>query len=128
MRTLRIVSILFALLLSISASALAQRLVDTLQFEQTTGNGTIVDLSTTTNSSSDSAIFVEWSAGTTAGVVTIEEAFDSTYTGTWSTLTTASFADDGTEVIHLAGIFQNVRARISTTVADGTVTVRFIGN
>ncbi len=115
----------FALALLLSAPAAAQPLFVTIQDAQTTGNGTAIDR----RGDTEFVFFVEWSAGVTAGVITIEEAAETSYTGTWSSLTTATFAvADSTEAVHLTtAAYGALRARISTTVLNGTVTVRARG-
>lgn len=65
------------------------------------------------------------SAGVSAGVVEIEWADSFDYAGTWKqidaiTLTTASIVD-GSSVDFIGGF---VRARISTAISGGTVTVK----
>ena len=69
-------------------------------------------------------IYVAASAGVSAGVVTIEEAATSSYTGTWSVVqaVTTSAASTVTAV-HLDGFYGALRVRISTEITGGTVTV-----
>lgn len=114
------------LILFLSSSIFGQvPITRVLQSAQTTGNGTafLID-----SSGRNFVIAVEWSVGVTAGVITIEEALTIGYTGTWSTLATVSWvAADTTELVHLAGSFSALRARISTTVDNGTVTVSMKG-
>lgn len=70
-------------------------------------------------------IFVESSAGVSAGVVTIEEAHDSAYSGTWSSITTVTTSAASTcTAVHFLGAYGAVRVRISTAITGGTVTVR----
>lgn len=78
------------------------------------GNGTLV------------AIYVETSAGVTAGQVTIETAINSDYTGTWATLGTISttVASDCSVYQVPAGAYGAIRVRISTAITGGTVTAR----
>lgn len=68
---------------------------------------------------------VEWGTGVTAGSVVIEGAATRTYSGTWTEITTETFA--GTAPNLNAGTSPAppafVRARVSS-VTDGTVTVR----
>jgi hypothetical protein len=67
-----------------------------------------------------------------AGVVTIEEAPYSNYGGTWALITaSATLATGVLQAAHLnvaANAYGWVRARISTAVSAGTVTVHFVGN
>ena len=67
------------------------------------------------------------SAGVSAGVVTIEWARASGYTGTWAELDAitagAATTQYGSSTDHISGF---VRARISTAITGGTVTVHLI--
>ena len=70
-------------------------------------------------------VYIEWGAGTSAGVIQIEEAFVSTYAGTWAQLQVVSWAAASvTDAIHLTGVYGAVRTRISTAIVGGTVTTR----
>ncbi len=103
---------------------MAQRLVHVggkiLQDAQTTGNGDAADLS---EGWARIVIYVTWSAGVTAGVVSFETASSTTYTGTWSSHATVTFSTADTEdTIQTEGVFRAVRTRITTNVTGGTVT------
>ncbi len=99
-------------------------LFQTIQSAQTTGNGTTI----TPVREVDYVFYVEWGSSTSAGVITIEEAGLAAYSDTWSTLTTVTWAAaDTSEAVHLTGIYSALRARISTTVVGGTVTVKVRG-
>lgn len=76
------------------------------------------------------AFYVEWSTGVTAGVVEIETASHEAYAGTWAPVATVTYASGAprSEVVVVHGVGLAFRARISTAVADGTVTVTFVGN
>jgi len=66
---------------------------------------------------------------TTAGVVTIEGAHATDYTGTWSNIATITWAT--TDTVHrtnYTGAHLAIRARISTVISGGTVSVEFLGN
>jgi len=66
----------------------------------------------------------EWSAGVSAGVVTFEWAPNPGYAGTWAVLGTQNFgANSITKAIYQA-CGGAIRARVSTPVVGGTVTVR----
>ena len=97
--------------------------ITAVQSAATTGNGTEV----VADAESNLVFCVVWSAGVSAGVVTLEEAATTGYSGTWSSITTSTFAANTTECIHLAGTYMFLRARVSTTVVDGTVTVQVKG-
>jgi len=115
--------------LALSSPAFAQNTWLTMQDAQTTGDGTVME-----RRISDYFIFcVEWSAGTGAGVITLEEAggnAGAAYAGTWSSITTVTWAAASSqECVHLgSGAYGAIRARISTTVTGGTVTVYGRGN
>lgn len=66
----------------------------------------------------------EWSAGVTAGVVTFEWAPNPGYAGTWASLGTQNFAASSITKAIYQVCGGAVRARISTPVVGGTVTVR----
>ena len=69
-------------------------------------------------------ITAKWSAGSSLGVLSIEEADDDDYTGTWSVITTVTqSAASSEDVVHITGAVRAVRARLSTGVTGGTVTV-----
>jgi hypothetical protein len=75
------------------------------------------------------SIYVIWSTGVTAGEVVIETADSEDYTGTWAgPLATISFEANKTDVVQITGALRAVRARISTTVVGGTVTVKLYAN
>jgi hypothetical protein len=80
------------------------------------------------NASSDLTLFIEWSAGTSAGNVVWEESWSPTYAGTWSQISaTAWSAHTSTDVIHNIGRWRSVRARVETAISGGTVTVYLAG-
>lgn len=76
------------------------------------------------------AFHVKWGTGVTAGVVKIEAADDAAYTGTWANLATVTFAGTAPnqDVVQVSGTGAAMRARISTAVSNGTVTVVAVGN
>lgn len=87
-----------------------------------TGNGAASPL----GQSSHFNVTVEWGAGTSAGVVAIEAAPHKDYTGTWTNLTSFTWATVSTiDMWRGTGPFGAIRARITTTVvtADKGVTV-----
>lgn len=80
-----------------------------------------------TNSAIDLGVYIEWSAGTSAGQLVVEEAWDSSYTGAWSTIGTVNWsAASSTDVYHQTGSFRALRVRVNTAIAGGTITVRGI--
>lgn len=78
----------------------------------------------------ETAIYVSWSAGVTSGVVTIETADNSAYTGTWAPLATVTFAGTAPneQIVQITGVHLAVRCRISTVVAGGTVSSMIVVN
>jgi hypothetical protein len=72
----------------------------------------------------ESAFYIRFNAGVTAGAVVIETAADSTDTGTWANLTTVNWsAADKTHHVAVTGVFRALRARISSAILTGTVDV-----
>jgi len=69
-------------------------------------------------------IYLETSAGVSAGTVVIEEASSDAFAGTWSSIqsfgTTTANASTG---IHIPGLFGAARVRISSNIVGGTLTV-----
>lgn len=95
--------------------------VDRLLNAVTTGSAT--KGSGTMSQCRESVIYVQWSAGTDAGVVKIESAHDESYTGTWATLATITWSAASKEdVVQITGIHAAIKTRVSTTVTNGTVT------
>lgn len=100
----------------------------TLQNAQTTGNGTTLQ-SGAMSQCRETAIYVAWGAGTNAGVVTIESSYDAANAGTWAPLATSTWSvANKQDIIQITGIHANLRARISTNVTGGTVSVFAICN
>ena len=74
-------------------------------------------------------IYVEWSAGVTAGVVTIETAPSNDYAGTWATMQTVSWVSASrVDRFIFTGAFGAVRTRVSTAITNGTVTSYIAAN
>lgn len=89
-----------------------------------TGNGDAYNLAGRTE---HAVVYIEWSAATSAGGVTIEEAHDKDYAGTWAEIQVVPWsAESSCDAIHVTGTFGAIRARISTTVVGGTVTAYLI--
>ena len=98
-----------------------------LQTAATTGNGTEANLA---GQCSALLFYIKGSSGVSAGAVTLESASVSGYAGTWAPIGSAITVGNNTEqMVAVAGVpYLIVRARISTTVADGTVTVRLVAH
>ncbi len=72
------------------------------------------------NNSKNFEVDVEWGAGTTAGVVAVEAGPYKGYTGTWSNLTSFTWATAATlDTWRGTGPFGAIRTRITTTVTGG---------
>lgn len=74
-------------------------------------------------------IYTQFSAGAAAGTVLIETAPNENYAGTWATLATINWA--AASKCHFTGITDALgalRARISSAVTSGTVTVEVVAN
>jgi len=79
------------------------------------------------------AVYVTGAGTLASGVVTIEEAPERDYAGTWSTITTVAAADvtgGQTIGVHMAaGSSAFIRTRISTVVAGGgTISTRLVAS
>lgn len=67
---------------------------------------------------------VKFGAGTSAGVVIIEESDQETDTGLWANLSTVSWAAaNRSHSVQVEGPHKAIRARIGTAIVGGTVTV-----
>lgn len=78
----------------------------------------------------ESAVYIQWGPGTTAGGITVETAHDQAFTGTWATLGSAvawSVASKE-DVVQITGINGAIRTRISTLVTGGTVSTWLVCN
>ena len=74
-------------------------------------------------------IYVEFDHTSAAGVVVIETASDPSYAGTWAILATVTWsAIDKCHYVALTNAVRTLRARISTAVTSGTVTVTAVAN
>ena len=75
---------------------------------------------------------ISWATGVTSGVVEVECADDSTYSGTWAPMATVTFAGTAPkqDYVYTPGRPRAIRHRISTVVAGGatpSVTTRLVG-
>lgn len=89
----------------------------------TTGTGAVVDFGGMTSGLS---IYVDWAAGVSAGVVVVETAPSPTYAGTWALLQTFTFSGGAVAFDRVAGALLSVRARVTTNVVGGTVSVTLV--
>ncbi len=126
-------AVLVDLLLVIVVADLASRPRVAIASETTTTSTQLLNAVTTGSGSigvgfmprcRETAVYVQWSAGTSAGAVTIESAHDASYSGTWAPLGTVTWtAASKEDLLQITGIHLAIRARVSTTVTGGTVSV-----
>lgn len=94
----------------------------TLQDAQTTGNGTEVDAG---GNAIEHIFYIIGSAGVSAGAVQIETAHTKGYAGTWAAIgTPTTIVASSVLAVRVSGVYRALRARISTNVTGGTVTVK----
>ena len=75
------------------------------------------------------AIYVVFNAGTSAGVVVVETSHDPNYTGTWANLATVTWAAaTKCHVVQITGNYLALRVRISTAIVGGTVDAHLVQN
>jgi hypothetical protein len=74
--------------------------------------------------------YLNWGTGVTSGAVTIETADDPAYTGTWAPVIVVPFAGTAPkqDYIRVQGAYKCFRHRISTVLANGTVTSSIQGS
>lgn len=98
----------------------------TLHSAATTGNGTVVVIP---NSFKDHEVNLKGSAGISAGKVQVETADAPDYAGTWAVVGSEQTLIASTELrVSFSGIYRFIRARISTTVSNGTLDASYIGS
>lgn len=68
-------------------------------------------------------VYVVGSTGVTAGAVTLEASHDAAYSGTWDTLATVAVPAGAVDSVVIDAPHRFVRARVSTAVVGGTVSV-----
>jgi len=93
----------------------------TFQSAATVGNGWALN---TKGRTERFPVYVIWSSGCTAGGVTYETAASADFAGTWRMLAVIPFsAANSVDLIQNLASVGVVRARISTEIVGGTVTV-----
>lgn len=93
----------------------------------TTGSGTVTPAETLDRR--EHTFYIVGSSGVSAGAVQIETAPSPSYTGTWAPLGNAvTVVASSAAVVNITGAFGALRARVSSTVTDGTVSVEYFGN
>jgi hypothetical protein len=96
-----------------------------LQQAQASGTGLAVDL----NGVQQLTVYVTGNGAVSAGAVQLETAPNSTYTGTWAALGAAvTVVANAVAVATIQACPKAIRARITTPVTGGTVTVQVVGN
>jgi len=77
----------------------------------------------------ETAVYVIWSAGTSAGAVTIETADQDAFAGTWAPEQVVTWSAANKEDIYqITGVHRAVRTRISTAIVGGTVSTWIVCN
>lgn len=107
-------------------TVIAKKLIDTKSAISTTAATGII------GTARSCAVYADWSAGVTTGVVTVETAVDQNYAGTWAALTggTLTFANTAPNqnVVLISNVLWALRTRISTGVVGGTVNTWIVCN
>lgn len=99
-----------------------------LQEGATTGNGVALSPAAT-NRKREHTFYIVGSAGVAAGAVQIETAPSQDYGGTWAPLGNAVTVVASTAaIVQVTGALLAVRARVSTNISSGTVSVVYVGN
>lgn len=93
-----------------------------LQSAATTGTGSALPVA---HQLASMAIYVKWSSGCTAGVTEIQVA--QTTAGPWRTVASLNYGNNTVDWVAIVGPVGAVRASITTTVVNGTVTVTGYG-
>jgi hypothetical protein len=96
-----------------------------LQVAATSGNGTAIQTGGWTR---ENTLYITGTASVSAGAIQPETADESTYAGTWAPLGGEIAVSTGTQIFQVTGAIRALRARISSNVAGGTVTVMAVGN
>jgi hypothetical protein len=96
-----------------------------LQVNAVSGNGEAVELGGVRVFTA----YIVGGAGVSAGAVQLEHAHSKDFTGTWATLGAATTVVANTvSAVVTQGTVKAVRARISTPIVGGTVTVLLVAN
>ncbi len=70
----------------------------------------------------ETAIYIVWGAGVTAGTIVIESAHSRDYTGTWANMATVAWSSESREdLVQITGVMAACRVRISSTITNGTI-------
>lgn len=70
----------------------------------------------------ETAIYIEWSAASSAGAVVVESAFNEAYAGTWANLATVNWVSGSrVDIVQITGVHGALRTRVSSAITGGTV-------
>jgi len=99
---------------------------EVIQTNATTGNGVVLAIP---NSFRRHNVTIKGSAGVSAGAVQLEASNQYDFAGTWAPIAGSPVSvGDNTELqIAFEGVYNFIRARVSTTIVGGTVTVSYLG-
>lgn len=112
----------FVLLASVSMQAQIPPPRQTLLVTQSALNDAVALPNTVIARCRETAVYVEWSAGTTAGAVKVESASDAAFAGSWAPLATVTWSAASKEdIVQITGVHLHLRTRISTAIVGGTV-------
>lgn len=97
-----------------------------LQTAATTGNGVAIAVPV---SFRHHTVIIKGNTAIASGAVQIESADAPDYTGVWGQIGGGpiTVVDVAELVINFEGVYPFIRARVSTTIAGGTVTVEYYG-
>ena len=91
-----------------------------LQDAATTGDGDVLHVNGKTK---EVSVYVDWGAGVGAGQVIVESASSPSYAGTWAPIATLNYLVNAEHLVQITGYLIALRARISSDITGGTVTV-----
>ena len=96
-----------------------------LQTAATTGDGVVLAIP---SSFRNHTIFIRGTDIPSAGAVQVETADSFDYAGTWAPIGGGPITvPDGEVVLQFEGVYQFIRARVTTTVTSGTLDVNYLG-
>lgn len=103
--------------MSVASKGLVYNLQPLLSINTSNGNSATIE-----TSNNNHVITVKGAGTITSGTISIEEADDENYTGTWSVVFTVTASDvtaGAAKAIHITGAFRALRARISVAIGGG---------
>ena len=100
-------------------------LIDDLTSANAAGYANVADIAHCT----EFAFYVAFNHTSAAGTVLIETARSDDYAGVWAVLATVNWsAIDKTHYVAITGVVKSLRARISSAITSGKVTVEMVAN